>query len=201
MTILQADGMTEVTLRGPGLQSIPQTAALRGPVSAASRRRQRRNLNTRRRPKNGSMARRRVPRANHKSLTSQMGKGQYLQREHSEDRVLQLDLLQVCIILHTKGDGGPQGHTGIPDPTLGLTVGPVVPDLEKGLGLTQGLEAGLDLESDLSLDPDLGPILSPDLDQGPGTDPDPDLCHHPEKGVFPDLQERKKQASQMSRSL
>lgn len=183
-----------MTLRGPGLQSVPQTAAPRGPVSAASRRRQRRNLNTRRRPRNGNMARRRVPRANHKSLTSRMGKGQNL---HSEDLALQLVLPQVCTILHTKGDGAPQGHTGIPDPTLGPTVGPVDPDL----GLTQGLEADLDLESDLSLDPDLGPILSPDLDQGPGTDPDPDLCHHPEKGVFPDLQGRKKQASKTSPSL
>lgn len=85
MTIPQADGTTEATLRGPSLQSTPQTAAWRGPASAANRRRRRRNLNTRKRPKSGNITRRRVPRANIK--TSQMEKGLCLQRKGSENLV------------------------------------------------------------------------------------------------------------------
>lgn len=170
MTIPQADGTTEATLRGPSLQSTPQTAARRGPASAANRRRQRRNLNTRKRPKSGNITRRRVPRANIK--TSQMEKGLCLQRKGSENPVRQLVLLQVHITLQTEGDGDPRGHTEIPDPTLSHTH-PVDPDLEEGPCLIQDLEAGLDLEGDLSLDLGLGPILTPGLNQG--TDPDPDL--------------------------
>lgn len=120
-----------------------------------------------------------------------MVKGQCLQEENLEGPVLQLILLQVCIIHQPEGDGG-----RCLSETHGLTLGPihpVSPDLEGGPGLTQDPEAFLGLEVDLILDLDLTLIRNPGQDpgQGPGTDRD----HHPEKGVYLDLQRQEKQAS------
>lgn len=190
MTIPQADGRTEVTLHGPSLQNTPQTTALRGPACTANTRKRRRKPNTRRRPKNGSMARRRALRTSHKSLVCQWVKGQCLQKESREDPALHPAPLPISIIRQLTGDGGPRCLSETRGPTLGLTH-PVSPDLEGGPGLIQDPAAFLGLEVGLCLDPDLSPILDPGLD--PGTDLG--LCLHPERRVHPDLKERGKPAS------
>lgn len=132
MTIPQADGTTEVTRHGPDLQSTPQTAALRGPACAASRRKRRRKPSTRRRPKNGSTARRRALRTNLKRRTCQRVKGQCLQEESLEDPALCLAPLQVSGIHQLGGGSGPLCLSETLDPTLDPTR-PVDPDLEGGL--------------------------------------------------------------------
>lgn len=198
MTIPQADGRTEATLHGPGLQSTPRTTALRGPASGGNRKKRRRNPNTRRRPKNANMARRRTPRPNLRNLTHQMARGRCPQEGSPEGPALQLIHLQAGIIRQPGGDGGPRSETHAP--TRGPTP-PVSPDLVGGPGLTQDPEAFQGPEVDLCLDPGLSPILNHgrdlDLDQGPGTtlDLDPDPCRHLEKGVYLDLQERENQTS------
>lgn len=196
MTVPQADGTTEVILLGPGLKITLQTAALRGPASAAKRKRRRRKPNTRRRPKNTNMGKRRAPKTNLKNIIHQMVKGQCLQKRWPEDPVPQLDPFQVHIIHRPEGDAGPRCRSETHDPTLGPTH-PVGPDLEGGH--TRDPEAFLGPEVDLCLDPDPTPILNPgqdldrDQDLGPGTDPE--AFHHPEKGLYPDLHEKGKQAS------
>ncbi len=193
MTIPQADGTTEATLRGPGLRSTPQIAAPRGPATAASRRKRRRKPNTRRRPKNVSVARRRAPRANLKSLTCRRVKGQCLQRGSPEDPVLRPTPLQI-VIRQLGGDGGPHCLSEICGPTLDPTH-PVTPDQEGGPGLTPDPEASPGLEAGLCLDPGLSPILDPSLDPDQDQDPGTDPGLLPERGVCPDLQERGKPAS------
>lgn len=183
-----------MTLHGPGLQITLQTAALRGRVHAASRRRRRKKPSIKRRPKNVNMARKKAPRTNLKSLSHQRLKDQYHQGKGLSPGCLVLLLipLQVSDIRHRRGDDSPTEIHGLtPDPTH-----PADPDLERGPDLIQdpgailGLEAGLDL--------DHSPILDPDRDAGT----DPDLCLHLERGVYPDLQESEKPASlnQMPRS-
>lgn len=196
MTIPQADGMTEATPHGPGLQNTLQTAAQRGPASAANRRKRRRKPNARRKPKNANTARRRAPRANLKRLTCQRVKGQCPQEESPEDPVLHPAALQITIIRQLERGGGPRCLSETRGPTLDPTH-PANQDQERGPGLIQDLEAFLHLEVGLCLDPDLSPILDPGLDPGQDQDPDPgiDLGLHPERGVYPDPLERGKQAS------
>lgn len=188
MTIPQADGKPGVTLRGPGLQNTPQTAALRGPASTTNRRKRRKNPNTRRKPKNVNMARRKAPRPNLKSC--QRVKGQCLQKESPEDHVLHPVPLQISIIRQLVGGGGLRCLSETPGPTLDPTH-PANP----GPGLIQDLEAFLGLEVGLCLDLDLGPILDPGLDPGQDQDPGTDLGLHPERGVHPYPQERGNPAS------
>lgn len=107
MTIRQPDGMAEVTPHGPGQKNTLQTVALTGQACAANRKKRRKKPNTRRRPKNGNMARRRAPRVNIDSLTCQRVKGQSHQEESLGDPVLHLVLLQVSIIRQLGRDGGP----------------------------------------------------------------------------------------------
>lgn len=190
MTIPQADGTTAATLRGPGLRSTPQTAALRGPASGANRRKRRRKPNTRRRPKNINAARRRAPRTNLKSC--QRVKGRCLQRESPKDPVLHPAPLQISTIRQLGGDGGPRHLSETRGPTLDPTH-PVSPDLEEDPGLIQDPEVFLGLE--VALDPDLSPILDPALDPGQDQDPSTDLGLYPERGVHPDPQEKGKPVS------
>lgn len=198
MTIPQADGMTEATLHGPALPSTLQTAALRGPACAASKRKRRKKLNTRRRPKNVNMTRRRAPRTNLKSPSYQRVKDQVLQEGDlsPECPVLHLVPLRVSGIRHLREDDRPRCLTETPDLTLDPTH-PVDLDLEGGPGLIQDPGACLGLEVGPGLEPDLSPILEPGLDPGQGPDPgtDPGLCLHLERGVYPHLQESEKQAS------
>lgn len=194
MTVPQADGRTEATLHGPGLQNTPQTTVLRGPASAANKRKEKRKLNTRRRPKNVNTAKRRAPRKNLRSVTCQRVKGQSLQRESPEDPVLGPVHLQISIIYHLVGDGDPRCPFGTHGPTLDPTH-PVSPDLEGGPGLIQDPEAPLGLEVGLCLDPDLGPTLDHGLDPGQDQDPGTDLGLQIERGVYPDPQDREKSAS------
>lgn len=193
MTIPQADGTTEATLRGPGLRSTPQTGALRGPASGGNRRKRRRRPNTRRRPKNGNVARRRVPRTNLKSLICRRVKGQRLQNGSPGDPVLRPAPLQI-ITRQLGGDGGPRRLSETHGPTLDPTH-PVSPGLEEGPGLTPDPEASPGLGVGLCLDPGLTPILDPGLDPGQDQDPGTDPGLHPERGVHPDPQERGKPAS------
>lgn len=200
MTVPQADGRTEVTLHGPGLQNTLQTVALRGPACASNKRKRRRKPNTRRKPKNGNTARRRAPRANPKSIMCQKVKGQCLQEGSPDDLALLLVLLQVTIILRLGEDAGPQHLIETRDPTLDPTH-TVDRDLGGDPGLIHDPEVFLDQEVTPCLDPDLRPILDPDQDQGPGTDPG--LCLHLDREVHPDPKEKEKtaRASQMSWSM
>ncbi len=194
MTILQADGRTEATLRGLDLRTTLQTAALKGPAHAVNRRKEGRKPNTRKRPKNINTARRRAPRTNQRSATCLKGKGQFLPKESPEDPLLDLIPLQISIIHHLVGDGGPRCLSETRGPTLDPTH-PVSPDLEGDPGLIQGPEALLGLEVEVCLDPDLGPIQDPGLDQGQDQDPGTDQGLQPERGVHPDHQDREKLAS------
>ena len=134
MTIPQADGNTEVTLHGPDqhLQNTLQTTASRGPACATSKRKKRRKPNTKRRPKDGNTARKRVPRTKFNRLTFQRVKGQRHQEESLEDRVLCLVPLQVSAIQQLRGGAGPHGLSETHDPTLDL-IHPVDPGHEGGL--------------------------------------------------------------------
>lgn len=131
MNTLQADGITEVTLRGPTPQNIHPTAAQRGLARGDSWRKRRRKPNTRRRPKNVNTARRSAPRSKLAVITDQREKSLCLQRESPEDPVLhpvspQIDMSHQsgggAILLCLSETPGP-----IPDRTR-----PVVPDLEGG---------------------------------------------------------------------
>lgn len=194
MTILQADGMTEATLRGPGQQNIRQTAALRGPTSVANRGKRRRKPSTRRRPKNVNTARKRAPRTNLESLFCQRAKGQCLQKESPEDPVLHPAPLQISIIHQLGEGGGPLCLSETRGPTLDPTY-PVGPDLEGSPDHIQDPGAYLGLGVGLCPDPDLSPILVHAQDPGQDQDPGTDLGLHRERGVCPDLQEQGKPAS------
>lgn len=189
MTILQADGTTEVTLHGPGQQNTPQIAALKGPASSANRGSKRRKPNTRRRPKNVNAARRRARRTKPESITCQRAKGQCLQRESPEDPVLHPAPPQISVTHQLVGGGGPRRLTETHGPTLDPTH-LVSPDLEGGQGHIQDPEAFLGLEVGLCPDPDL--LLTLGLDPGPDRDPGTDLGLHPERGVHPDPGQRGK---------
>lgn len=183
-----------MTLCGPGLLNTPQIAALRGPVSATNRRREKRKQNTRRSPKNVNTARRRAPRTSLRNVTCQRVKGQSLQREIPEDLVLEPAPLHTSIIRHRGGDGGLHCPSGTHGPTLDPTH-PVSLDLEGGPGLTQDPEALLGLEVGLCLDPDLGPTLDQGLDPGQDQDLGTDLGLQIEREVYPDPRDRKERAS------
>lgn len=212
MTILQADGMTEVTLHGPNQQSTLQTTAQRGPAHTAKLRNRRKKLNTRKRVKNENMGKRRAPRASLRSHTCQRVKGQCLQEEDlsSEDLTLHLIPPLVSNAQPLAGDSGPRCPPETRGPTLD-PIHPVSPDLEDGPGpgpgpgpgLTQDPGACPGLEVDPCLDPDLIPFPSPGLHPGPEQDPgiDPGLCHGPKREIYPGPREREKQASQSQMPL
>lgn len=182
MTILQADGTTEVTLHGPVHQNTPQNAALGGPAGAANRGKRRRKPSTGKRPENVNMARKRALRTKLTSITCQRVNG--LQRESLEDPALHPALYHIDITHQLREKGNPLSPSGTRGPTLDPTH-PVHPDPEGGH--IHDPEAFLDQDGGLILDPDLDPILYPDpgRDQDPGTD----LGLHPEKGVCLDPQE------------
>lgn len=190
MNTLQADGMTEVTLRGPAPQNTHQTAAQRGPACGDSRRRK---PNTRRRPKNVNAARRSAPRSKLGVITDQREKGLCLQRESPEDPVLHPVAPQIGM-RHQSGGGAvllclSETPGPIPDHTH-----PVIPDLEGGQGRTHDPEAVPGLQVILCPDPNLSPTHAhgPDQDQDLGTDQG---LHLGGGGVFPGPQERRNLAN------
>lgn len=131
MTIPQADGMTRATQHGPTLQITPPTTAQRDPTYAASsRRKKRRKPNTRRRPKNANITRRRAPKTNLKRLACQMAIGQCLQGESPINPVLSPVPPQASVI-HQLGEGGLRCRSGTHGPTPDPTH-PVDPDHEGG---------------------------------------------------------------------
>lgn len=198
MNTLQADGMTEVTLRGPALQNTHQTAAQRGPAHGDSRRR-RGKPNTRRRPRNGNTARRSAPRSKLVVITDQREKGLCLQRGSPEDPLLH-PVAPHIDMRHQSGGGATllcllETPGPIPDHTRA-----VIPDPEGGQGHTHGPEAAPGLQVILCPDPNLSPTLA----HGPDPDPDPDQDPGTDRGlhlggggggVFPGPQERRNLAN------
>lgn len=161
MSVPEADGVTEVTLRGPGLQNTRQDAAQRDPACAAKRRRRRKGANTRRSPKNVNVARRRATRTNLKSPVLQWVKGRCLQKNHPVLRLVPLPVSDVCL--------GGAARPRCPPESRDLTPGThlVDPDLEGGPGPVQGLtqDPGA-LEVGPGPDPDLSPIRDRGRDRG-----------------------------------
>lgn len=189
MNTLQADGMTEVTPRGPAPRNTRRSAAQRGPARGGSRRKRRRKPSTRRRPKNVNTARRSAPRPKRKAITGQRGNGRCLQRGSPGNPVLHPIAPQIGISHQAGGGATPLCLSEAPGLTPDHTR-PVIPDPEGGQGHTRdpGADPGLRLSlcpgPNLSLTLDRGP--DPGQDQDPGTDPG----HHLEGGVCPGLRER-----------
>lgn len=195
MNILQADGMAEVTLRGPAPQNTHQTTAQRGPARGDSRRRRRRKPNTRRRPKNVNTARRSAPRSKLVAVTDQREKGLCPQRESPEDPILHPVAPQLGMRHQSGGGTIPLCLSETPGPIPGHTR-PVIPDPEGGQGHTHDPGAVPGLQVVLCLDPNLSPTLA----RGPDQDQDQDLgtdqgLHLGGGGVFPGLQERRNPAN------
>lgn len=199
MNTLRADGMTEVTLRGPAPQNTRQTAARRGPARGNSRRRRRRKPNTRRRPKNANTAERSAPKS--KLITDQRERGLCPRRESPEDPALHPVAPQIGMRHQPGGGAVLLCLSKTPGPTPDHTR-PVNPDPEAGQGHTRHPEAVPGLP--LLLCPD--PNLSPTLARGPDPDPDLDLdldlglgtdqgLHLGGGGVFPGPQERRNLAN------
>lgn len=190
MNTLQADGMTEVTLRGPAPRNTRLTAAQRGPAHVDSRRRRRRKPNTRRRPKNGNKARRSAPRSKLKAITGQRSKGRCPQRENVEDPALHPVIPQIGISHQSRGGAAPLCLSETPGPTPDHTH-LVIPDPEEGQGHTHDPEAIPGLGVILCPCPNLSLTPNRDLDPGQGPDPGTNRGLHLEGGVCPDPQERR----------